>query len=168
MKRSILLAAAVVLGACGILDLDDGTVRTFEVAPFKGSCFGLFPTLCLQVREPGAADWGNLYDTPAGFDFEWGVATVIEVEERTVDPAPVDGSSIRRTLRRVLSRTPEPADATFELFVLATGLEAVGGGRYRVYSGPDVVACDGGATCAGLDSRCTRSAPSSTRWGTRA
>ena len=140
----LLLLAA---GGCGILGIGDATVRTYEVAAHKGTCYGLFATLCLQVREPGDTEFQNLFETPSGFDYEWGFDYVIEVEEHDVENPPADGSSIRRVLREVLSKVPVASGSTFELTLGGGGLRPLGQDRYSLFAGPETAVCAGTLAC---------------------
>jgi len=107
-RRLVLLAS--LLAGCGILGIDgyDGKA-TWEVAPEKATCFGLFETTCLQVREPGASSYENFYGSIDGFDFQPGFRYLIRVGWHRVDPVPVDGSSRRYELIELLSKEPVPA-----------------------------------------------------------
>lgn len=148
------MAAVLATGACDILGVSDGEVRTLEVAAHKGSCFGLFARLCLLVRAPGEAAYQNLYDTPQGFEYEWGFEYVIVVEEHQVDNPPADGSSIRRVLRRVVSKETVEPGSTFDLTLTGgEGIRAVGDDRYTIFSGPEEIVCSGGVSCEGLATR---------------
>lgn len=98
------LLASLATG-CGILGIDgyDGKV-TWEVAPQKAACSGLFETTCLQVREPGSATYENFYGSIDGFDYQPGFQYLIRVGWHKVDPVPVDGSSRRYELLALLSK----------------------------------------------------------------
>jgi hypothetical protein len=148
---AVLVMVLLTSGGCGILGIGNPTLRTFEVAPHKGSCFGLFATLCLQVREPGETDFGNLYETPVGFDYEWGFAYVIQVEEHDVENPPADGSSIRRVLRKIIAKTPTAPGSTFELTLVGgSGIRSLGDDLYSLFSGPQQMVCAGSEECAEL------------------
>lgn len=147
-----LLWLGLASSACGIFGPEDAVVRTWEVAPQKGACFGLFATLCLLVREPGAAEFTNLYDTPEGFDYEWGMAYVIDVAEYHLDVHVPDASSIRRVLRRVRSRTPVAPGSLFDLTLTGgEGIRSLGAGRYTLFAGPQELACVASTGCAELE-----------------
>lgn len=138
----------VTAAGCGILGIGDSTVRTLEVAAHKGTCFGLFSTLCLQVREPGETEFSNMYETPRGFQYEWGFEYLIEVEEHDINDPPADGSSIRRVLRKVLSKTPVAPGSTFELTLIGgSGIRSLGPHRYSLFAGPETLACSGPVDC---------------------
>lgn len=152
MTRFLLtLVLALAPSGCGILGIGSEE-RTLEVAPYKGACVGLFHTLCLQVREPGTTDFLNMFETPRDFDFEWGFNYVIVVEEREIENPPADGSSIERTLERILVRTPVAVGTEFDLLVVTEpGLVPLQAGRWELYHGPEVVFCEPAAACDGLD-----------------
>ena len=151
--RKALFAATIAMAAanagCDFLGLDDTEERTLEVAAYKGTCFGLFETLCLQVREPGEEDFLNMYETPGGFDYRWGFQYVIRVEERELDRVPADASSIRRTLKRVLSIEPATGGATFQVTVPAGRLQNDGQGQLEI-RGEATLACPETLPCEEL------------------
>ena len=156
MPRTISAALAVVAAlapmGCGLVGLDGSEIVEYEVAPHKGRCFGLFETLCLQVRTPGEQDFRNLFETPRGFEFEWGYRTVIRVEETPVDNPPADGSSIRRVLVRVLSRVAVEPGTSFDLRLSSEAFTRLGPDRYEVFNGEVVVRCLSEADCDALES----------------
>ncbi len=145
------MAGLLSLGACGLLDPDDDVPRrTYEVAPHMEVCSGLSYWFCLRVREPGETDWELMYEHPIGFSFEWGVTTRIVVEERALDPPPLDASAVRRTLVRVESRDTVPADSIFTLRLPGDAISAPQAGVFFVPFGTLSFRCDGGPDCDGL------------------
>lgn len=146
------LAAVVPITACDALGIDDTRIRIYEVAPHKGNCQGLFETLCLRVRVPGEEAFQNFLETPRGFDFEWGFAYLIRVEERELDEVPADGSSIRRTLDRLLSRTRVPPGTVFTVTIPSGFLATSAPGRYDLPSESLELQCLEPADCTELDS----------------
>ncbi len=155
-SRWLQVAWVSVLAGCGILD-PDSTTRSYEVAPYKSTCSGLWYTLCLQVREPGALSFENMFETPSGFDFEWGVGYVILVEETEVENPPADGSSIRRSLVRTLERSPVPVGAVFEIPVPGEALIRESGDVFRLFPGRDTFRCEVAADCDALEALPDRS-----------
>jgi len=111
-------------GGCGILAPDSTSHRELQVAAFKAMCTGEAQSLCLQVREPGEQTYHHLFETPAGFQFEWGFEYVIVVEEKERHELIADASSIVRRLERERSRVPVAEGITFELLLASTWLEA--------------------------------------------
>lgn len=79
--------------------------RTLEVAAARVECVGVGPQMCLQVREAPEDRWTRLHDEIDGFEHEPGYTYQIVVKEEAVANPPADGSSIRRTLVSVLSKT---------------------------------------------------------------
>lgn len=128
---TILILCTATAG-CSLLGLDDTEERVLEVAPYKGRCFGLFETLCLQVREPGEEDFRNLFETPRRFDYDWGFDYLILVEERELEQVPADASSIRRTVKQVISKEPAAPGTTFELTIPAGALQDDGQGQFTI------------------------------------
>ena len=87
---------------------DDAVAKTLQVAPYRVACTGVAPSMCLQVRATSAAPWTNLHDEIVGFTHEPGFLYDLLVKEETVANPPADASSIRRTLIRIVSKTPAP------------------------------------------------------------
>ena len=150
MRRQALLVSLLVGSGCGILGLDGSAIRELEVAPHKAGCTGLGPMLCLQVREVGVTAFQNMFEIPTGFEYEWGIEYLISVEEQEMENPPADGSSIRRHLDGVLSKTPMPPGSTFELLVEAEVLQPEGASRHLLFRGPEEIECSSSPRCAEL------------------
>jgi hypothetical protein len=148
--RAIVGVTVVVLAGCGLLD-PDSTTRRLEVAPYKATCYGLGPTLCLQVRAPGESTYEFLYETPLGFDFVWGAEMVILVEETEVENPPMDGSSIRRRLIEIEDVRPLPEGAVFELDVPAEVVQADGADGFLLFGGQESLQCSATGACDALN-----------------
>lgn len=144
------LTLTLALGACDVTEPDVAR-RTYEVAPHMEVCSGLSYGFCLRVREPGASAWQLMYERPVGFVFEWGVTTRIVVDERALDPAPLDASAVRRTLVRVESRDTVPADSIFTLLIPGSTTSSTTAGLHQVQFGEVRFRCDGEPDCADLD-----------------
>lgn len=148
MKQSVILALLPFAVACGILGISEGRERILEVAPYKAACTGLFETLCLQIREPGTTEFRNTFQTPRGFDYEWGFDYLIRVREREIENPPADGSSIEVTLESVLSRVPVARGSRFELVVVTEpGLQRTEPGFWFLYNGPESLMCPQESAC---------------------
>lgn len=135
---------AVVLAplGCGLLGGDD--LRTLQVNHYEVECSGVALSLCLLVREGDNAEYTYLYETPRGFVYEWGYLYEIVVEERERSSVPVDGPTIQRTLRRVISKQRVPAGTMFGVILTASEsrVRRVSGDRYRVYDAVDFECLD--------------------------
>jgi hypothetical protein len=82
--------------------------RTLEVWPVLVPCVGVGRRTCFRVRETADAPWTLMYSDIAGFSYQPGYLYTIRIREDAVANPPADGSSIRRTVVAVLSRTPAP------------------------------------------------------------
>lgn len=124
------------LTGCDLLGIDDGRMVSLMVNHYKLECQGVALRLCLLVKGLHEVDYTYLYDTPDGFVYEWGYVYRIIVEEKVVANPPADGSSIRRTLRKVVSKERVAAGTRFEVILTAADgrVEAVSLHRYRFYS----------------------------------
>lgn len=90
-----------------------GVEKTFFVAAERKPCTGVGPMECLQVREAADRPWQYFYSEIQGFTFEPGFHYELRVREENVANPPADGSSMRWTLVRVVSKqavtsTPTP------------------------------------------------------------
>jgi hypothetical protein len=139
------LAATLAATACGTTDPDD--VRTVDVAAHKAVCAGPFFRFCLQIRDVGSDEWTFAYDTPIGFEFEWGVRQRIVIEEEPIENPPPDGSSIRRTLVRIQDRRSLAADSVFTLVVPGGATSESETGVHQFHFGSEAFACTGRADC---------------------
>lgn len=89
--------------------------KEIYVAPNTELCEGEAEQICLLVRESLADEWELFYDTIEGFQYIAGFNyKLLVLEEELIDP-PADGSSVRYTLKEVLSQEgsfePQPEEA---------------------------------------------------------
>ena len=125
-RSACVIALALAPLGCGLFG-EGSEVKTYEVNHYRLECSGVAVTLCLLVRESEAEDFTFMYETPRGFEYEWGYLYEIEVEERELSEVPADASTIRRTLRRAI----ENCGTTFSDFQDARGVE----GSYQQFLG---------------------------------
>ena len=90
-----------------------GIEKTLFIAPERKPCTGVGPMECLQVREAADRPWQYFYSEIEGFSYEPGFDYELRVREEKVANPPADGSSLRWTLVKVVSkraalRTPAP------------------------------------------------------------
>jgi len=90
-----------------------GIEKTLFIAPERKACTGVGPMECLQVREAADRPWQYFYSEIEGFSHEPGFDYELRVREEKVANPPADGSSLRWTLVKVISkraalRTPAP------------------------------------------------------------
>ena len=150
MRQLAISSAALFVVGCGIIGPSGSERRVYEVAAYKAGCTGVGPRMCLQVRDVGAVDFGNLFDGPSGFDYQWGHEYVIVVKERPRDELIADASSVVRTLDRVASMTPVAPGTTFEILVAAEGLRPSGTDSFTLFSEPVTIECVIAVDCADL------------------
>ena len=89
-----------------------GIEKTLFIAPERKPCTGVAPMECLQVRESPDLAWQYFYSEIEGFTFEPGFDYELRVREEKVANPPADGSSLRWTLVKVVSKRaalPTPA-----------------------------------------------------------
>jgi len=79
---------------------------TLKVAPQLIDCMGMVPMRCMRVKMDDQENWSAHYDNIEGFTFVPGFEYNLLVRITWIDKPPADGSSMRYTLLRELSRTP--------------------------------------------------------------
>ncbi|MCX8523226.1 DUF4377 domain-containing protein [Chryseobacterium formosus] len=82
-----------------------GDEKTFIIASQTVDCTGVAPMKCLQVKEKASDSWGNFYSNIEGFTYEPGFEYVLKVKTEKIENPPMDGSSIKYTLVKQLSKT---------------------------------------------------------------
>ncbi|WP_326984042.1 DUF4377 domain-containing protein [Chryseobacterium sp. MYb264] len=83
----------------------NGNEKTFIVGPQTADCTGVVPMKCLQVKETPGGDWTNFYTNIDGFTYEPGYEYVLKVKTEKIKNPPADGSSIKYTLVKQISKT---------------------------------------------------------------
>jgi len=86
-----------------------GLEKTLFVASERKPCTGVGPMECLQVREAVDRPWQYFYSEIEGFTFEPGFDYELRVREQKLANPPADGSSLRWTLVRMVSKKAVPA-----------------------------------------------------------
>ncbi|MDH6254227.1 hypothetical protein M2347_003954 [Chryseobacterium sp. H1D6B] len=79
--------------------------KTFIVGPQTADCTGVAPMKCLQVKEKASENWTNFYTNIDGFTYEPGYEYVLKVKTEKIANPPADGSSIKYTLIKQVSKT---------------------------------------------------------------
>ncbi|GAA4154841.1 hypothetical protein GCM10022217_12360 [Chryseobacterium ginsenosidimutans] len=79
--------------------------KTFIVGPETADCTGVAPMKCLQVKENASGEWTNFYSNIEGFTYEPGYQYVLKVKTEKIATPPADGSSIKYTLVKQISKT---------------------------------------------------------------
>lgn len=88
--------------------------KTLFVADHLEDCVGVGPQTCMLVRESPEDSWTYFYDKIEGFNYEEGYIYELRVEESTVRNPAADASSIKYTLKEIVSKV-STADVS-ELF----------------------------------------------------
>ncbi|MEN4761123.1 MULTISPECIES: DUF4377 domain-containing protein [unclassified Chryseobacterium] len=83
----------------------NGNEKTFIVGPQTADCTGVAPMKCLQVKETPNGEWTNFYTNIDGFTYEPGYEYVLKVKTEKIANPPADGSSIKYTLVKQVSKT---------------------------------------------------------------
>ncbi|MCQ9638270.1 DUF4377 domain-containing protein [Chryseobacterium sp. WG14] len=108
--------------------------KTFIVGPQTADCTGVAPMKCLQVKEKTSESWTNFYSNIEGFTYEPGYEYVLKVKTEKIANPPADGSSVKYTLVKQVSKTKKEAAASNEK-TLIIGAQTVdcsaGAGRMK-------------------------------------
>jgi hypothetical protein len=108
--------------------------KTFIVGPQTADCTGVAPMKCLQVKEKTSESWTNFYSNIEGFTYEPGYEYVLKVKTEKIANPPADGSSVKYTLVKQVSKTKKEAVAANEK-TLIIGAQTVdcsaGAGRMK-------------------------------------
>ncbi len=78
--------------------------RLIYVAKHKVDCVGEGGMSCLLIKERPEEEWRYFYGPIEGFDHEEGYEYAIEVYVEQVGNPPEDGSSLKYTLVKILSK----------------------------------------------------------------
>ncbi|MGL6129731.1 DUF4377 domain-containing protein [Chryseobacterium artocarpi] len=108
--------------------------KTFIVGPQTADCTGVAPMKCLQVKEKASEDWTNFYTNIEGFTYEPGYEYVLKVKTEKIANPPADGSSIKYTLVKQVSKTKKEGITANEktLIIGAETLDcSAGAGRMK-------------------------------------
>lgn len=103
MKKIAFLAGAFLLTACSMQQTLTQDSLLYVNAQTK-ECSGVGPMTCLQVRTTEDQGWQLFYQKIEGFDFEPGYQYQLQVHKETIANPPADGSSIKYTLVKVISK----------------------------------------------------------------
>jgi hypothetical protein len=157
MNRTVPVIAAVLLASllgCNPFGPGDGARRALEVEHYLEECMGPWHQLCLLVREPGTTELLRHYGGIEGFTFEWGYSYRIAVTETRIRNPPVDGSSIRTVLDRVVSRERVPAGTEFQIYITSDPLwiEEISPDLFRFYDSAEF-RCSPASACDELRTR---------------
>lgn len=79
--------------------------KNFIIASQTVDCTGVAPMKCLQVKEKETDLWENFYSNIEGFTYEPGFEYVLKVKTEKIENPPMDGSSIKYTLIKQVSKT---------------------------------------------------------------
>ncbi|WP_062053592.1 DUF4377 domain-containing protein [Aquimarina longa] len=86
------------------------TKRVF-IGSHQADCVGVVPQKCLLYKENASDQWSNFYDTITGFEYEAGYLYEIEVIITKIENPPADGSSLRYTLVKIISKEKDQSVA---------------------------------------------------------
>lgn len=105
-----LLLAAMAVAACTWGKAQTKQV-TIQVHPQTVACTGVAPASCLQIRSGDQQPWQNIFGGIRGFQHQPGFLYTLAVKETRVSRPPADGSSLQRTLVKIIKKIPARMDA---------------------------------------------------------
>ncbi len=113
MKNSLLLTICLTLGLLSCTSGDKVSLGKGEYIYWINSetrpCVGVGEMTCLQIQKGETLEegkWLHFYDGIEGFDYEPGYIYKLIVKETEIPPhqVPADGSSLKFTLTKILSK----------------------------------------------------------------
>lgn len=112
MKKFFYLVLLFSLTACGVSEETTSQIVTLRVNSHTVECTGEMEGECLLVQEGdaiGGEDWQYFYyrDSIDGFEYEPGFVYDLLVRKIPVKNPPMDDSSVRYELVKVLSRVEQ-------------------------------------------------------------
>ncbi|QOG90671.1 DUF4377 domain-containing protein [Flavobacterium columnare] len=103
MIRIILSTITFLLISCNTTNKDEKTI--FIGAETKPCNTGVMESQCLQVKwAKNKKDWEHFYSNIEGFKYEQGNEYELIIKEEKVENPPADGSSIKYTLIKEISK----------------------------------------------------------------
>ena len=87
-----------------LMRCSDKNVEKITIASEKTIGYGVAPMECYLVKVGDDKDWSLFYSPIEGFNYENGYEYVIKVKKEKIDNPPADGSSIKYTLVKVISK----------------------------------------------------------------
>ena len=83
---------------------------TYTIASNTTIGYGVVPQTCLLVKEGDTEGCSLFYSTIEGFNYEPGLEYNVKVEKTAIENPPVDGSSIRYKLIKVISKEKKQSE----------------------------------------------------------
>ncbi|KFE98003.1 hypothetical protein IX39_16490 [Chryseobacterium formosense] len=106
LKGSLAASVFLIFSQCKPMPSESGKdEKTMIIASETTDCTGVAPMKCLQVKEKESDSWGNFYSNIEGFTYEPGFEYVLKVKTEKIENPPMDGSSIKYTLVKQVSKT---------------------------------------------------------------
>ncbi|WP_082376990.1 DUF4377 domain-containing protein [Chryseobacterium indologenes] len=134
LKGTFPALALFAMTQCTTANAAGADEKTFIVGPETADCTGVAPMKCLQVKEKASENWTNFYTNIEGFTYEPGYEYVLKVKTEKIANPPADGSSIKYTLVKQVSKTKKNTANTGEK-TLIVGSQTVdcsaGAGRMK-------------------------------------
>lgn len=120
MKKQILLLMILGIFLSCSKDNKDHQAQTIEmrINHFQGTGFAVGPVLTLLVQEGdniGTDNWSRFYSNIQGFNYEPGTIYNLSVKVEPIDKPPLDGSSEKYTLLKVISTQKVDNETLFNI-----------------------------------------------------
>lgn len=95
-----------IITQCSVQTSDNTIIKTFFVSSEQKDCTnGAGKIKCMLVREKLTDKWEYFYDNIEGFNYEPGYEYLLTVGTTKIENPPADGSSIKYTLIKQISKT---------------------------------------------------------------
>lgn len=95
-----------IITQCSVQTSDNTNIKTFFVSSEQKDCTnGAGKIKCILVREKLTHKWEYFYDNIEGFNYEPGYEYLLTVSTTKIENPPADGSSIKYTLIKQISKT---------------------------------------------------------------
>lgn len=103
--KNILFFLAVLLISCAPVG------KTLYVASETRQCTGVGLMECMLIKwDVNQPEWELFYDSIDGFEYERGYEYELSVIQTKIENPPADGSSIKFTLSKVVSKTQKQSE----------------------------------------------------------
>jgi len=101
-------------------DENSSEIIELRINHFQQTAVGVGQRLIMQVQESdkiGTDEWHYFYSSIEGFEYKSGFIYTLSVLRENISNLPADGSSIKYTLNKILSKERVAPETTFEILL---------------------------------------------------
>ena len=122
MKNFMVLILITVLQFTMSCSSDESSSEIIDlrINHFQQTAVGVGQRLVMQIQESdkiGTDEWNYFYSHIEGFEYKSGFIYTLSVEKENITNPPADGSSIKYTLNKILSKEEVAPETTFEILL---------------------------------------------------